>query len=161
VPPPQGRASVPARPESCGDARPTLNQTPIPAPDGTVVESWPEILTLIAPALGNATASLLNGTTARRLKDDALAIEFPAAGKLSKGMCEGKERAERIASALSEHFGRPVRIKYEIAAEPQASGTNGNGRPNGQKRYEILNDPGVKTVLTGLDATITGIEEGQ
>ena len=28
-----------------------------------------------------------------------------------------------------------------------------------QKRYEILNDPGVKTLLAGLDATITGIEE--
>jgi DNA polymerase-3 subunit gamma/tau len=132
-----------------------------PAADGTLIESWPEILTLIAPAVGNATASLLNGTTARRLKDDTLAIEFPATGKMPKGLCEGKERAERIASALSEHFGRSMRIKYEIAAEPQANGTNNHGRPNGQKRYEILNDPAVKTVLTGLDATITGIEEGQ
>jgi hypothetical protein len=132
-----------------------------PAASGSLIESWPEILTLIAPALGNGTASLLNGTTARRLKDDALTIEFPAAGRMAKGMCEGKERSERITAALSEHFGRPVRIMYEIAAEPQTGGTNNNARPNGQKRYEILNDPAVKTVLTGLDATITGIEEGQ
>ena len=132
----------------------------IRSPTGAAIESWPEILTLIAPALGNATASLLNGTTARRVKDDVLAILFPATGKVPKGICEGKERMERIASAVSEHFGRPVRIMYEIAAEPKTEGTNNHARPNGQKRYEILNDPAVKTVLTGLDATITGIEEG-
>jgi hypothetical protein len=28
-----------------------------------------------------------------------------------------------------------------------------------QKRNELINDPAVKTVLLGLDATITGIEE--
>jgi len=50
---------------------------------------------------------------------------------------------------------------YEIAAEPKTEGMNNHARPNGQKRYEILNDPAVKTVLTGLDATITGIEESQ
>ena len=128
---------------------------------GTVIESWPEILTLIAPALGGATASLLSGTMARRVKDDTVAIEFPAAGRMQKAMCEGKERAERIASAVSEHFGRSMRIRYEIVADPQSNGTNTPARGNGQKRYEILNDPAVKTVLTGLDATITGIEEAQ
>jgi DNA polymerase-3 subunit gamma/tau len=156
--PPQPRqtplSQVAARPEaSCGDARPTKSSAE------ATFEDWPEILAMIAPKLGNATAGLLSGTTARWLKDDALAIEFPAAGKTPKAMCEGKERAERIAAALSEHFGKPIRITYEIAAEPQTGGTNGPSRPNGQKRYEILNDPGVKTLLAGLDATITGIEE--
>jgi len=131
------------------------------AASGTVIESWPEILTLIAPVVGSATAGLLSGTTARQVKDDTLAIEFPAAGKVQKAMCEGKERAERIASAVSEHFGRSIRINYEIAADPQSNGRITPARPNGQKRYEILNDPAVKTVLTGLDATITGIEEAQ
>ena len=142
---------------------PTAAAAPVtsaaPAADGTPIESWPEILTQIAPVLGNATATLLNGTTVRRSKDDELTIEFPAAGKVAKGICEGKERTERIASAVGEHFGRPIRIKYQIAAEAQAEGTTNHARPNGQKRYEILNDPAVKTVLTGLDATITGIEE--
>ena len=125
------------------------------------MESWPEVLAMIGPSLGNGTAGLLSGTVAYPLKDDTLTIEFSSAGKVQKGMCEAKERAERIASALSEHFGRSIRIKYQIAAEPHANGTTNGGRPNGQKRYEILNDPAVKTVLTGLDATITGIEEGQ
>jgi len=33
------------------------------------------------------------------------------------------------------------------------------GKTTSQKRNEIINDPAVKTVLIGLDATITGIEE--
>jgi len=37
--------------------------------------------------------------------------------------------------------------------------THKRSRVSGQKRNEIINDPAVKTVLMGLDATITGIEE--
>jgi hypothetical protein len=74
-------------------------------------------------------------------------------------MCESNGRTEQIESVLSEHLGRPIRIKFEMIAEPQSEGTNGREKPNGQNRREILNDPAVKTVLLGLDATITGIEE--
>ena len=148
MPRPIPRAAEPAA------ARPAASQAPAP------LESWPEILAMISPNLGNGTASLLNGTTARKVRDDTLAIEFPAAGKVQKGMCDGKERAERIAAVLSEHFGRPMRIQYEVAADSPAAETASPARPNGQKRYEILNDPAVKTVLTELDATITKIEEG-
>ncbi len=156
--------AAPARPSETSEARPLAASSvasTVPAAVGAEIESWPEILTLIGPALGNATAGLLNGTTAHRVKDDVLTIVFPAAGKVAKGICESKERMERITAAVSEHFGRPVRIMYEIAAEPKTGGTGTTAKPNGQKRYEILNDPAVKTVLTELDATITGIEEGQ
>jgi DNA polymerase-3 subunit gamma/tau len=37
--------------------------------------------------------------------------------------------------------------------------THKRSRISGQKRNEIINDPAVKTVLMGLDATITDIEE--
>ncbi len=138
---------------------PAVAANPVEA--DALMESWPEVLAMIGPSLGNGTAGLLSGTAAYRLKDDVLTIEFPATGRVQKGMCEGKERAERIALAISEHFGRSIRIKYQIATEPQVGETSNPARPNGQRRYEILNDPAVKTVLTGLDATITGIEEGQ
>jgi DNA polymerase-3 subunit gamma/tau len=151
--PPATPRSIPRAAEPEAAARPTASDAPAP------LESWPEVLAMIAPNLGNATAGLLNGTTARRIRDDTLAIAFPAAGKVQKGMCEGKERAERIAAALSEHFGRPMRIQYEITTDLPTTQTAGPVRPNGQKRYEILNDPAVKTVLTELDATINKIEE--
>jgi DNA polymerase III subunit gamma/tau len=153
----QNKDSIAAHPDaSHEDAQPAL----FPAPAGEAqIDNWPDILSEITASLGNGTASLLSGTTARRLTDDTLAIEFPATGKMVKEMCEGKERAERIAAVLSEHFGRPVRIKYELAAGPQSGTAKSAAKPKGQKRYEILNDPGVKTVLAGLDATVTGIEE--
>jgi hypothetical protein len=34
-------------------------------------------------------------------------------------------------------------------------------KTTGQKRNELINDPAVRTVLMGLDATITGIDEDQ
>ena len=76
-------------------------------------------------------------------------------------MCESNGRTEQIEALLSEHFASPVRIKFDIAAderlEPQPSVNQ--TKTNGQKKSELINDPAVKTVLLGLDATITGIEE--
>ncbi len=127
---------------------------------GNLTESWPDILTMIAAKLGNGTASLLNGSTPRELQRDTLVIEFPPGGKVQKQMCESNGRAEQITAALSEHLGTSVRIKFELADAP-ASGTDSREKPkpNGQKRYEILNDPAVKSILVGLEATITKIEE--
>jgi DNA polymerase-3 subunit gamma/tau len=131
-----------------------------PAAPGNLVESWPEILAGIGARLGNGTVSLLNGSTPRALRGDTLTIEFPATGRIQKQMCESNGRAEQIAAVLSEHLGTSVRIKFELAGAP-AGETDGReeAKPNGQKRYEILNDPAVKSILVGLEATITKIEE--
>jgi DNA polymerase-3 subunit gamma/tau len=122
-------------------------------------ESWPEILGAIGARLGSSTASLMTGSTPREIKGDSLTIDFPTGARIQKQMCESNGRREQIEAVLSEHLGRPVRIKFEMIAEPRSESTNGREKPNGQKRQEILNDPAVKTVLLGLDATITGIEE--
>ena len=131
-----------------------------PATPTDLVESWREILGSIGAKLGAGTASLMNDSVPRELKGDTLVIDFPASGRMQKQLCESNGRAEQIASVLSEHLGRSIRIKFAMIAEPQNSTeANGHAKPIGQKRQEILNDPGVKTVLLGLDATITGIEE--
>jgi DNA polymerase-3 subunit gamma/tau len=124
-----------------------------------LMEAWPEILAAIGDRLGNATASLMTGSSPRQFKGDMLIVDFPAKSRIQKEMCESNGRAEQIESVLSEHFGRPVRIKFEMIAEPPSENTQDHEKPNGQNRHEILNDPAVKTVLLGLDATITGIEE--
>ena len=124
-----------------------------------LIEAWPEILAAIGAKLGNGTAGLMTGSAPREIKDNVLIIDFPTGNRIQKQMCESNGRADQIASVLSEHLGRPIRIKFEMIAEPQSEGTNGREKPNGQNRRGILNDPAVKTVLLGLDATITGIEE--
>jgi len=135
-------------------AKPRVPSAPI-----DLIESWPQVLGSIGAKLGNLIASLLTGSTPRELKGDTLTIAFPAKGRIQREMCESNGRAEQIESVLSEHLGRPVRINFELIAEPPSESTSGCEKPNGQNRREILNDPGVKTVLLGLDATITGIEE--
>jgi DNA polymerase-3 subunit gamma/tau len=138
-------------------ARPSKPET---AAAGNLAESWPEILAGIGAKLGNGTASLLNGSTPRELREDTLTIEFPPTGRIQKQMCESNGRAEQIAAALSEHLGTSVRIKFELADAPAGeTDSREKSKPNGQKRYEILNDPAVKNILVGLEATITKIEE--
>ena len=77
-------------------------------------------------------------------------------------MCESNGRLEQIKSALTQKFGVPIAIELQLAA-----GT-ANGLPapdktkmKSQRQNEIINDPAVKTVLMGLDATVTNIENTQ
>jgi DNA polymerase-3 subunit gamma/tau len=138
--------------------RPT--SPPVPA---NLAEDWPQVLSAVAAKLGNGTASLLNGSMPRQLEGDTLIVEFPATGRMQKQMCESNGRAEQITAVLSEHLGRPIRIEFTLIAGSQAEEEQDRAktRSNGQRRYEILNDPAVKSILVGLDATITGIEEEQ
>ena len=75
--------------------------------------------------------------------------------------------ASLLRFALSEHFlnveallsqlqSRPVKKKQPVIAKSESRIEN---RTSSQKKNEIVNDPAVKAVLMGLDATITGIEE--
>jgi len=152
VPPP---AQEPAAAPSA--VSPPSNPTPASAPED-LAASWPEILGAVAEKLGPVASSLLTGSSARALDGDILTVEFPPTGGMQKEMCESNGRSDQIASALSEHLGQPVRVRFEVAAAAKEETENGDtsGTPG---RYKLLNDPAVKTVLVGLDATVTGIEE--
>ncbi|MHC4105051.1 MAG: hypothetical protein ACYSR9_08930, partial [Planctomycetota bacterium] len=70
------------------------------------------------------------------------------------------DRAEQIQSLLSEQFSTPLRLKFEIAAgQTKAEIKKNRPQTTGQRRNEIINNPAVKTILMGLDATITAVEE--
>ena len=70
-------------------------------------------------------------------------------------MCESNGRTEQIQAVLSEQFSMPIKLNFEIAAETARD----QPKTIGQRKNELVNDPAVRTVLIGLDATITGIEE--
>ena len=89
---------------------------------------------------------------------------------MQKKMCESNGLATQIQSLLSEHCGTDIRLKFETVpkgTEPalnQPKTTPATARSavtSGQRRNELINDPAVRTVLMGLDATITGIDEDQ
>ena len=146
-----------AEPSPVGRQPPSEIQAP--SPTDNLPQMWSQILGLTAQKLKPSTATLLNGSTLTKFQDDVLTVEFPATAKARKEMCESNGRIEQIASVVSEYLGRPVRITFEVAASSPAAQSESRSRPPSQRRNEILNDPAVKTVLSGLDATVTGIEE--
>jgi len=121
---------------------------------------WPQLLKVITSELGNGTAGLLSPAKPVSFEDDILTLGFDASAKISKQMCQSNGRIDQIQGCLSGHFGRAVKLKLIL------EGADSKDRPSGtkqssysKKRREIMNDPAVKSVLTGLDATITNIEE--
>ncbi|MHC4750837.1 MAG: DNA polymerase III subunit gamma/tau [Planctomycetota bacterium] len=127
----------------------------------SIKDNWDNILRLITTKLGPGTGSLLSSAVPARLEDDVLALEFGPSARIQKRMCESNGRIEQVQALLSEQFSRPVRLRFEISANEHTPVEPGTTQPKtgSQKRNELINDPAVKTVLLGLDATITGIEE--
>jgi DNA polymerase III gamma/tau subunit len=136
----------------------------------SIKSNWQNVLEIIAARLGGGSGGLLASAEPTRFEEGLLTITFPASAEMQKKMCESNSRAAQIQSLLSEHCGRDLRLKFETAADEQTppflSSTEDKGAANqpkttGQRRNELINDPAVRTVLMGLDATITGIDEDQ
>jgi DNA polymerase-3 subunit gamma/tau len=127
----------------------------------SIQDNWQNLLGVITAGLGPGTGGLLSSAVPRRFEDGVLTLEFGASARMQRRMCESNGRAEQIQALLSEQLSMPVSLKFETAADEQTQGepTAKQPKTSGQRRNELINDPAVKTVILGLDATITGIEE--
>ena len=127
----------------------------------SIKDNWQNLLGVITTKLGPGTSGLLSSAVPARFENGILTLEFGASAKMQKQMCESNGRAEQIQSLLSEQLSTPLRLKFEIATEQQTQAVPSASRPKttGQRRNEIINNPAVKTILMGLDATITAVEE--
>ncbi len=127
----------------------------------SIKDNWQEILRFMTSRLPPSTVALLSSAMPSRFEDGALTLEFGPSAQMQKRMCESNGRQEQIQSLLSEQFSAPLKLKLETAKHEQVEKEATPAQPitYSQKRTELLNDPAVKTVLMGLDATITGIEE--
>ncbi|HUW18275.1 MAG TPA: DNA polymerase III subunit gamma/tau [Sedimentisphaerales bacterium] len=127
----------------------------------SIKDNWQSLLRIIGEKLGPGTGGLLRTAVPSRFEDGALTVAFPASAEMQMKMLERNGRTEQIQSLLSDNCGRPIRLELEMAADalPDREPAPAQAKTIGQKRNELLNDPAVKTVIMGLDATITGIEE--
>ena len=127
----------------------------------SIKDDWQNLLGVITTKLGPGTSGLLRSAVPSRFENGVLTLEFGASAKMQKQMCESNGRAEQIQTLLSEQFSTPLRLKFEIAAGQQVQAVPGTSsqKTTGQRRNEMINNPAVKTVLMGLDATITAVEE--
>ncbi|MHC4474517.1 MAG: DNA polymerase III subunit gamma/tau [Planctomycetota bacterium] len=126
----------------------------------SIKDNWQGLLDIVAAKLGPGTRVLLGSGTPTRFEDGQLTLTFPASAELSKEMLRRNGRIEQVQSLLSERCQTTVQLELETGTDEQTPAeSNNNVKTAGQKRNELINDPAVKTVLLGLDATITGIEE--
>ncbi len=123
--------------------------------------NWQSFLSLITAKLGPGTGGLLSSAEPKRFVDGVLTLEFGPSAQMQKKLCESNGRMEQVQSLISEQLSTPVGLKFEIANRTQTQVEPSDNRPKrgSQRRIELINDPAVKTVLLGLDATIAGIEE--
>jgi len=123
---------------------------------------WPQLLQIIAAELGGGTAGPLKMARPVSFEADTLTLSFAPSAKVSKNICQSNGRLEQIQNCLSAHFSRPITIKLLVEGPDNASKdgpSKGPDRSPAQRRNELMSDPAVKTLLTGLGATITNIEE--
>jgi DNA polymerase-3 subunit gamma/tau len=130
-----------------------------PAHIGSIQDNWSNLLDAITAKLGPGTGGLLSSAVPVRFEDGVLMLQFSASAKMLRQMCESNGRPEQIQAVLSEELSMPVKIKFETAIEHQTKAEVKQIKTTGQRRKELINDPAVKKILLGLDATITSVEE--
>jgi hypothetical protein len=137
-------------------APPGQGRLPLISEIESIKSHWQDII----KTLGPGTAGLLSSAEPVRLENNTLTLEFAASSAVQKQMCQSNGRLEQIKSALTQKLGVPITIELRLAAAT----ANGPPAPDktkmkSQRQNEIINDPAVKTVLMGLDATVTNIED--
>jgi DNA polymerase-3 subunit gamma/tau len=156
-------------------ARPPVQPTPADMPQPAVpaggagtpldLRHWSDVLKALEDRLGKGTVTLLVRAVPLQRAPGVLVLRFEAGAKMQCQMAQANGRPEQLAKALTEILGQQTRVLFELTDEPQQppaaqpkAASPGQPRAQGRK---ILDDPAVKTVLLGLDATITGVEEQQ
>jgi DNA polymerase III gamma/tau subunit len=151
------RLSAVERQSDPSNSRDQAKETPRPfdpAGPQDLEARWPEVLKLIEERLGKATAGLL-GNASIKFDGQALTLSFSPTGKLQYQMVQSKLGQGQLQQLLGQYMGRDVQIYVELQTNAQGP-EPAQVRPAGQR---ILDDPLVKAVLLGLEATITGIED--
>jgi DNA polymerase-3 subunit gamma/tau len=112
--------------------------------------SWAELVRKLKLAGMPRELALRSELVAR--EGDHFRLRVPVRTLLESGT------QERLRAALSEHFGRPVRISAEVGATrgPTAAGLNEEARAQRQRRAEesIYSDPFVRELIENFGASV-------
>lgn len=122
-------------------------------------DNWQRIVSEIGNKVGNGTASLLHQSKPSRFKNGVLTLTFPPSAAMHIKICQSNGRAEKIESWLSTQSGSEVKVDFEVGEAEASPEEVQEYTENKNKKNELINDPAVKTVLLGLDAKVTGIDE--
>ncbi len=123
----------------------------------SIKANWLKVVSVIATEMGSATAGLLSRAKPVRFDGSSLTLLFDAA---SKNLCQSNGRLEKIQLVLGKHLAKPVTLKLEVAEQDKdTSGDAPQRSGSAERRNELMSDPAVRKVLTGLGGRIVNIEE--
>jgi DNA polymerase-3 subunit gamma/tau len=136
-------------------------QEPVASADGVDIEliksNWQSILESLK-GKNAATGGFLNSAEPADWEDNVLTLSFPQSAGFAKQMCE--KRKGQIEQLLSEAIGNEIKVQFESSAEKtDEDQPGGRAQADRKRRDQALSDPAVKTVLSGLNATVTGIDK--
>lgn len=105
------------------------------------------------------TAGMIEASEPTDLQGRVLTLSFPDSAGFQKSMCD--KNAEKIEKLLSGIITSGIKPRFELGgvqARKSAKPIVNNRIPD-KKKAEVRNDPVVKTLLMGLDATVLDIRE--
>ena len=124
-------------------------------------DNWQAVLNCIGSKVGSSTMGLLTRAIPSRLEEDYLTITFDSNAQVQFDFCQANGRREKIEESLADCLGRKLNLELKlgdkvVSPAGQAAAKNGSIR---QKENDLAGEPAVKTIITELGATITGIED--
>ncbi|RKY06688.1 MAG: DNA polymerase III subunit gamma/tau [Planctomycetota bacterium] len=130
----------------------------------TIADNWP-LITAALKAANSGTGVFLDAATPAGFEGGeggaggVLSLSFAKSAQLARSMCE--KRSAQIESFLTEALGTRIRLRFETSNDqtPSQAAPAPGARMDKETRQKALSDPAVQTLLTGLDATVTDIEE--
>jgi DNA polymerase-3 subunit gamma/tau len=151
--PPRTAAPVPVQ----GRGLPAAPPDSAPAPPGSEAQAdpagdlaWPELVQRLKLAGMPRELALRSEFVSREA--DHFKLRVPVKTLLESGA------QERLRAALTEYYGRPIRITAEVGATrgPTAAGLNEEARAQRQRRAEesIYSDPFVRELIENFGASV-------
>jgi DNA polymerase-3 subunit gamma/tau len=145
------------KPASMPDRKPVL---PALGDLASIKDNFQSILNIVGDEFGPGTVGLLSALRPSRFEEGVLTLAVGASAQASKKILESNGRVEKIQTVLSRHYTGLVKLEFESDPSGRSAGETPSAQPKTSgKRNELISDPAVKTVLTGLEATVTGIDE--
>jgi DNA polymerase-3 subunit gamma/tau len=117
--------------------------------------NWRAILSTVK-GKNAATGGFLDSSVPTDWRDNILTLSFPQSAGFAKHMCQSRTR--QVESLLSDAIGADTKVQFESSPDQDDGARANTAKIN---RNAALNDPAVKNLLSGLNATVTGIDRDE
>jgi DNA polymerase III subunit gamma/tau len=121
-----------------------------------VVSNWQSISSAVNSS-EPMIANLLSGGKPVALNNSSLQLQFPQ-NSMSIKLLADQSRMKRLCSLLSTIISMPIKVEVTAGSDDRELTHKPKGaRTSSKERQEVLNNPGVKTILKAFNAKVMDI----